>query len=153
MEMPKPAPGHRRLEKLTGRWEGEETMYPSQWDPKGGVATGRIESRVAVSGFAVINDYQQERGGAVTFEGHGVWSYDPRTDRYTLHWFDSMASPPETFTGGFEGDVLTVSHGGPGMHARLTYDVTDPVELRSAMEMSMDGVIWKKLFDGRYRRR
>jgi hypothetical protein len=38
MEMPKPTPGHARLGKQAGHWEGEEEMFPSQWDPKGGAA-------------------------------------------------------------------------------------------------------------------
>ena len=75
MEMPKPAPGHLKLERMAGSWEGEEKMPPSQWDPKGGVATGRSKSRVALSGFALITDYEQERDGIVTFSGHGVWMF------------------------------------------------------------------------------
>jgi hypothetical protein len=151
MDMPKPGPGHKRLEMMTGTWEGEETMYPSQWDPKGGTATGRTVSRLALSGFAVLSDYQQERDGKVTFTGHGVMTFDPKQDLYVLHWFDCMGSPPEVFTGRFEGDVLTVSHGGP-MHVRLTYDYGQTGKLLSKMEMSQDGSTWKTLFDGVYRR-
>lgn len=150
MDMPKPGPGHKRLEMMTGTWEGEETMYPSQWDPKGGTATGRTVSRLALDGFAVISDYQQERDGKVTFTGHGVMTFDPKQDLYVLHWFDCMGSPPEVFTGRFEGDVLTVSHGGP-MHVRLTYDYGQAGKLLSKMEMSQDGSSWKTLFDGVYR--
>ena len=84
MEMPKASDGHRKLEKIAGRWEGEETMYPSPWDPKGGKAIGRINSRVALNGFALINDYEQERDGAITFTGHGVFTYDPKADVYSL---------------------------------------------------------------------
>ena len=72
MEMPTPSAGHRKLEKIAGQWEGEEKMYPSPWDPKGGIATGRINSRDALNGFALINDYEQERDGKITFSGHGV---------------------------------------------------------------------------------
>ena len=63
-----------------------------------------------------------------------------------------MGSPPEVFTGRFSGEVLTVAHGGPGMHARLTYDLSEPGVLRSKMEMSQDGTVWNTLFDGRYTR-
>ena len=65
MEMPIPSDGHRKLEKIAGQWEGEETMHPSPWDLQGGKATGHIRSRVALSGFALINDYEQERDGKV----------------------------------------------------------------------------------------
>ena len=153
MEMPKPAPGHQRLAALAGNWEGEETMHPSQWDPKGGTAVGRNRSRRALNGFALITDYEQERDGVITFAGHGVMTFEPGTGLYSLHWFDTIGSPPEVFQGRFDGDRLTVAHGGPGMHARLTYDVTNPDMMWSSMEMSRDGVAWNTLFEARYRRR
>ncbi len=152
MEMPKPTPGHLRLEKLAGHWEGEEKMHPSQWDPKGGIAVGRTKSRLALNGFALISDYEQERDGVITFTGHGVLSFEPTKELYALHWFDCMGSPPEVFVGRFDGDILTVAHGGPGMHARQTYDLTDPQHMLRRMEMSQDGAIWNTLFDGRYKR-
>jgi len=152
MEMPKPSAGHQKLEKLAGRWEGEETMYPSQWDPKGGTAIGRTTSRMALDGFALIGEYEQERNGIITFSGHSVFTFDAQENLYSLHWFDCLGTPPELFTGRFDGDVLTVSHGGPGMHARLTYDISDAQHLASKMEMSEDGTNWRTLFDGRYRR-
>jgi uncharacterized protein YodC (DUF2158 family) len=151
MDMPQPTDGHRRLERLAGSWEGTETMYPSQWDPEGGTATGRTESRVALGGFAVTSDYQQRRDGVATFSGHGVYTFDPKTGQYTLHWFDVMGSPPEVFTGGFIGDVLELSHGGPGMHVRMRWDFTRNGRIASSMEMSKDGMTWSKLFDGDYR--
>ena len=91
-------------------------------------------------------------GGVVTFQGHGVMTYDSNEARYVLHWFDSMGSPPEVFTGTFEGDVLTVGHGGPGMHARLTYDLTRKGVLRSRMDLSEDGADWAGFFECDYER-
>jgi hypothetical protein len=152
MDMPKPSPGHLLLEKLVGTWEGEETMHPSQWDPEGGVAFGRNHNTLSLGGFALLTDYEQERGGAITFTGHGVYTYDPKEDRYTLHWFDCIGSPPEVFEGGFQGDILTLAHGGPGMHARMTYDLSTPGTLQARMEMSPDGQDWKVLFEATYQR-
>ena len=153
MEMPIPSAGHRKLEKIAGRWEGEEKMYPSPWDQKGGTAIGRISSRVALNGFALINDYEQERDGEITFTagqtGHGVFTYDPEEDSYTLVWVDCMGAPPEIFKGNFEGDVLKLAHGGPGMHVRLTYNVSEPDCLTTSMEMSQDGQTWNRFFDAR----
>ena len=152
MEMPKPSPGHKRLEQLAGHWEGKETMYPSNWDPKGGVAIGRTKNRVVLNGFAMIGDYEQERDSVITFTGHSVFTYDPKAQTYSLHWFDCLGTAPEVFTGRFKGDILTVAHGGPAMHARLMYDITDANHLATTMEMSEDGSSWKTLFDGRYQR-
>jgi uncharacterized protein YodC (DUF2158 family) len=152
MEMPKPTPGHARLQSLAGNWKGEERMHPSQWDPKGGTAVGRMQNQFSLNGFALISDYEQERDGSVTFTGHGIFTFDPADGSYALHWFDCMGSPPEVFRGRFEGDVLTLAHGGPGMNARMTYDLTDPSKLTSRMEMSQDGVHWMTLFDGWYKK-
>lgn len=150
MEMPKPGHGHLKMEKLVGSWEGEETMHPSQWDPKGGTAVGRSTHRMALNGFALLYDYEQERDGVVTFTGHGVMTFDPKGERYTFHWFDCMGSPPEVFVGDFDGDILTLAHGGPGMHARMTYDLSVSRQMRTKMEMSEDGATWNTLFEGRY---
>lgn len=152
MTMPVPSAGHRRLETFAGDWEGEETMFPSRWDPNGGVAIGRNRHTLGLGGFALIVDYEQERDGAVTFTGHGVYTYSPEEDEYTLHWFDCLGSPPEVFVGRFEGAVLTVGHGGPGMHARMTYDFSTPGSMKGTMEMSADGAEWQKLFEAVYRR-
>ncbi len=141
-----------RLKQLAGQWEGDETMYPSQWDPQGGVAHARMASRIALDGFALLMDYEQSRDGRVTYQGHGVMTHDGTSGTYHLHWFDSMGGVPEVFTGGFDGDVLTVAHGGPAMHVRMTYDVTDRDAMKTRMEMSADGSEWKALFDGVYRR-
>ncbi len=153
MGMPKPTDRHLRLQELVGQWEGTEIMHPSQWDPQGGTATGRMNSRLALSGFAVISEYEQERDGIVTFTGHGVMTYDTKADRYVLYWFDCMGSPPEIFKGVFDGNVLTVAHGGPGMHARFTYDLSREKRMTSRMEMSPDGRDWKTLFESSYEKK
>jgi uncharacterized protein YodC (DUF2158 family) len=152
MEMPKPGPGHQILNRLAGQWEGDESMYPSQWDPKGGVARGRMSSRVALGGFALLSDYEQSRDGRVTYQGHSVVTFDSKSGSYLMHWFDCMGGAAEIFTGRFDGNVLTVAHGGPGMHARMAYDVTDGDVMKTRMEMSSDGTEWRALFDGVYRR-
>jgi len=51
MEMPRPLDEHKRLKSLAGTWEGEETLHPSPWDPKGGTAQGRVGSRHPIVGF------------------------------------------------------------------------------------------------------
>jgi uncharacterized protein YodC (DUF2158 family) len=153
MEMPKPTDAHRKLARLAGAWEGSETMHPSQWDPKGGTATGRSNGRVILDGFALVIDYQQERDGAVTFAGHGVLTYDSNDKCYVMHWFDSMGSPAEVFRGTFDDNVLTLAHGGPAMHVRLTYDLSGDKRMKNRMEMSMNGEDWKALFDGEYEKK
>jgi hypothetical protein len=151
MEMPQPSAGHHRLELLVGSWRGEETMYPSHWDPTGRVATGRLEWQFGIDDLFLIGGAEQEHDGVVVYKGHGVWSYNPRTDLYSLHWFDSASGLPEEFTGRFEGDRLLVGHAGH-VHTTLCNDLSDPDNLRTQMRMSTDGETWTTLMDGSYRR-
>ena len=64
----------------------------------------------------------------------------------------ASARLPRCSWGGFEGDVLTLSHGGPGMHARMTSDFSTPGTMRATMEMSSDGAELQVLFEATYHR-
>src|SRR5262245_33795282 len=152
MEMPKPNEAHKQMSRLAGTWIGEEIMHPSQWDPAGGTATGRIENRIGLDGFALIWDYEQRRGEVVTFRGHSVWTFDARAGEYALYWFDSMGMPPDVFRGKLDGDKLTLVSHGPMGYFRLTYHLVGEGQLRNRMEVSQDGQQWATLFEGSYTR-
>jgi hypothetical protein len=150
MEMPKPSPTHKKLELFAGTWAGEEKMHPSAWDPKGGVASASLASRVACEGFWVVGDYEQRRNGVVTFRGHSVFGCDDKSQEVVLHWFDSMGMGPDLFRGKFQGQILTLTcKNQMGTH-RLTYDFSEKGTLRSKMETSQDGKQWAAMFDGIY---
>ncbi len=154
MEMPRPTDAHRRLARLAGGWVGDEKMFPSEWDPEGGVALGRTSARVALGEFAVVTDYEQERDGQTTFSGHGVWTVDPNDpgNECVLYWFDSIGMGLEVFRGGWNGDILTVQSRNPMGHARLTYDLSEGGVIRTRMETSPDGERWQAVFEGGYHR-
>jgi hypothetical protein len=63
------------LTDLTGTWTGEETLSPSPWSP-GGTALGHHTFTPALGDTALLHDYTQERDGAVTLTGHGIWLPD-----------------------------------------------------------------------------
>jgi hypothetical protein len=150
MAMPTPTDRHRRLEKLLGNWEGQERLYPSPWDPQGGPAVGRVHNRLALDGFAVVQDYEQERGGSVNYRAHGVFRWEPMQQAYELHWFDNFGVAPVVFRGGFEGDVLQLSaHQGQGF-LRATWQFSGVTQYRYLMEVSGDGVQWQPFAEGRY---
>ena len=150
MDMPKPTEAHRKLEKLVGSWSGEERLHPSPWDPQGGTALGRVRNRVALDGFIVVQDYEQERGGSINFRGHGVFSWDPSRPCYLLHWFDSMGMPPNEFRGNFQGDVLIMTSQGPQGHSRAVFDFVEKGLYRFRMEVSQDGDQWYTFMEGKY---
>lgn len=152
MDMPQPTDKHRHLERLTGTWRGQEKMHPSPWDPKGSTAEGRTQTRLALGGFAAIGDYEQRRGGQVTFSGHSVFTYNQQAQCYELYWFDCMGMPADVFRGEFTGERLVMTCQNSMGNWRLTYDFGKDRKLTTKMESSTDGKAWSVLMDGVYAR-
>ena len=71
MEMPKPTAEHRKLEKIAGHGRARRRCIrrPGIRKEAWRLAESRAEWRL--SGFALINDYEQERDGKVTLAGTG----------------------------------------------------------------------------------
>jgi hypothetical protein len=154
METPGQGPldQHRKLEVFTGNWVGEEKIYPSPWD--GGPASGRMESRMALDGFFLITDYTEERGGTVSYRGHGVYGWDPQDQCYTMHWFDSMGGIAKIWAKGrWEGDVLTYQHQHERGHSRYVYTLQGSGQYHFKIESSQDGKAWMTFMEGTYRKK
>jgi hypothetical protein len=148
MEMPQLTEAHRQLEKFVGSWTGDEKLFPSPWDPKGGAAVGRVVNRLAVDGFAMVQEYEQERGGKVTFRGLGILRYDAGEKCYVMYWFDSMGQPPNVFKGNFEGNRLTLSCRDAQGNMRAAWDFLDKDRYSFRMDFSGDGQNWQPFSEG-----
>jgi hypothetical protein len=153
MVMPKPVEAHKRLHRIAGNWVGEEKVHPSPWDPKGGTAIGRVHNRIALDGFVVVQDYEQERSGRVTFRGHGIFTWDEAEQCYALYWFDSMGVPPNIFKGSFENHILTLTTKDAQGHVRTVFDFTQERRYQFRMEVSQNGEQWHTFTEGTYERR
>jgi Protein of unknown function (DUF1579) len=154
MEMPRPGPEHERLQAFAGTWKGKETLFPSPWDPAGGEGDALVTARMACDGFFLVTDYEERRGGRVTYRGHGVYGWDPKHARYTMFWFDSMGDGgySEPVAGTWNGDALVFQHQTPRGHARYTYDRVTPDGYRFRLDSSPDGETWTPFVEGVYRR-
>ena len=153
MEMPKPGDAHARLHALAGQWGGEEQLHPAPWDPVGGSATAFINNRIALGGFAVVQEYEQYRDGKPTFSGHGLFWWDGPANQYVMTWFDSMMGRPADYRGTFDGDVLRLVHPMPqGGFSRCSFDCGMPDEYVFMMEISQDGETWAPAIEGAYGR-
>ena len=152
MEMPKPTAGHRKLESFAGIWKGKETMHPSPFDPKGGVAVGTTHARIALGGFAIVGDYEQVRDGKKSYEGHAVYTWDPNANDVVLHWFDCMGMGVDEFRGAWKDATIQFQCENAMGLWRLSYDLSKPGKLASRMESSQDGTKWATLFDAAYER-
>ena len=153
--MPKPGPEHERLSQLAGTWTGDETIFPSPWDPKGGKARSSWSSRMDLDGLFLISDYAQERDGKVNFRGHGVYGWDPAKKQYTMYWFDSMSGTGHAtpVAGTWEGNRLTFQNQGPQGHGRYSYEVRGKDQVVFRMEGSQDGKTWSPFLEGNLRRK
>jgi hypothetical protein len=153
MEMPKPNEHHGKLQALAGNWTGEELIHPSPWDPRGGAATSRVDSRLDLDGFFLISDYVEERAGQVVYRGHGVYGWDPSQMCYTMHWFDSMGSgTPAPSLGRWDGNRLVFENRTPTGHSRYSYVFEGQGRYIFRIENSQDGREWKPIMEGRYTR-
>jgi hypothetical protein len=152
MNMPKPTKQHEKLHQLAGTWLGEEKMHPSEWSP-GGTAKGKYVMRVDIDGFFVIQDYEQERDGQITYRGHGIHSWDDKQRTYVWYWVDSMGSIPETpARGQWQGNTLTLEQSGDHM-GRYTHEFIGNDRILFKIENSPDGgKTWTTFMQGDYRR-
>ncbi len=153
MEMPTPGRPHQVLARMAGRWEGTEVMHPSPWAPEKFEATGVVVAEMKLGGFFLISDYEQKVGGHTTFQGHGVYGWEPRQERFTMHWFDTMGGDPGApALGIFEEDRLQFVNQHPMGHGRYTYEFLGDGQYTFTLEMSADGESWTIMMEGTYTR-
>jgi hypothetical protein len=153
-QMPQPSEEHKRLHAMAGSWTSEETIHTSPWDPNGGPAKGRSQARVALDGFVVVTDYEQERNGRVSYRGHGVYGYDVGQKKWFMQWLDNATpTAAPTIWGTFEGDVLAFQMQGPTGHHRYVYKFAKDGEYLFSIETSKDGAAWTTFLDGRFTRK
>jgi hypothetical protein len=152
MEMPKPTDAHRKLQSLVGTWKAEEKMFPSPWDPKGGTAVGRAINRLALDGFAIIQDYEQTSKDVVNYWGHGIFTWDPASQSYVLYWFDSLGMGVNVFKGSFDENKLTLTYKSDQGYTRASWKFTSDKSYAYKMEVSGDGNQWQPMMEGSYSR-
>jgi len=109
IQVPELTEAHEKLKALVGTWRGTETIRPSPFDPKGGAALGIVSNRLALDGFAVIQDYEQQRDGRTNFRGHGIFRWDSNKNAYLLHWLDSVGGPLSDMRGSFKATSFNLS--------------------------------------------
>ncbi|WP_239071897.1 DUF1579 family protein [Amycolatopsis sp. SID8362] len=106
--MPTLRPAHDALKAFVGDWTGTEELAASPWAP---ASTARADCgyRLALNGFAVIQDYRQRREDGSEFLGHNVFTADPSTGETLWYGFDSYGFPPDSpARGGWIGATLTL---------------------------------------------
>lgn len=83
---PRPGPGHEVLKKDVGVWDAAVEIRLGPGVPPQ-LSKGVAHNRLACGGLWLVSDFKNETTG---FEGHGVYGFDPRKDRYVGTWVDPM---------------------------------------------------------------
>ena len=152
IQVPELTEAHEKLKALVGTWRGTETIRPSPFDPKGGAALGIVSNRLALDGFAVIQDYEQQRDGRTNFRGHGIFRWDSDKNAYLLHWLDSVGGPVSEMRGSFNGNILQLVGQSPTGQSRATFDFSGQRRYTYRMEVSPDGQQWFSFIEADYSR-
>ncbi|MEU4666398.1 DUF1579 family protein [Amycolatopsis sp. NPDC023774] len=106
MELPEIGRAHEDLKALVGDWAGVEELAAAPWAPAS-TAKATASYRVALEGFAVVQEYVQTREDGSTFLGHNVFTVDPATQETLWYGFDSYGFPPgEPGRGGWREGTL-----------------------------------------------
>ena len=151
MDMPRPGEQHKRLAILAGNWEGEETLHPSPWDPKGGVGIGVYVNKMDLEGFVLVCDYVQTQNGVASYRGHGVIGWDAGQAHYLMHWSDSMSGVGlQLATGEWRDNILRFQDQSEMGHTRYTYTVLSDDAFTFSLDHSRDGQEWACFMEGGY---
>ena len=150
MEMPVLTEAHQKLKILAGDWVGEEKIYPSPFNSQGGTARARVHNALALEGFAVIQDYEQQRQAYVNFRGHGIFMWNRSLTCYSMYWFDSLGMPPVEYRGSFENDILELSYQTDQGHFRAVFDFSEADRYIFRQEVSPNGEEWLPFLEGSY---
>lgn len=118
--------------RFVGTWRSDERSGDALDVETEGASTYRL----ACDGKFLVCDYEQRANGAVTFTGHGVYGWDGRAERYTMHWFDAGGvDPGAPAFGVLEGDTLTFARDG----ARYVYTFAGAGALSFRIERLQEG--------------
>ncbi len=129
--MPKPGPEHELLKQEAGTWDAVVEITPGPGAPVQ-KSIGVETARVGCGGLCLITDFKGDMMG-MTFEGHGVTTWDPAKKKYVGTWTDSMSrglaigestydAATKTSTGWMEGP----DHTGTVMKARSKVEWKGP---------------------------
>jgi hypothetical protein len=118
MDMPTLGPAHDALKAFAGDWTGTEDLAASPWAPAS-TARADCEYRLALNGFALVQQYRQRREDGSEFLGHNIFTVDPQTGETLWYGFDSYGFPPESpARGGWDGATLVLDKKTPRGVAR-----------------------------------
>jgi hypothetical protein len=89
-QMPTPGPEHQVLKMDEGTWDAVIEGTPAPGAPPM-TSKGTEVDRIGCGGLCLISDFKGEIMPGMTFEGHGVSTWDPAKKKYVGSWVDSIS--------------------------------------------------------------
>ena len=99
---------HDILKKDVGTWTAECKMWAAGPDADPIVSPGKEVNRMLPGGKWMVSDFEGEFGGE-TFNGHGVFGYDPDKKKYVGTWIDSMSPYMMKMEGTYNDETKTMT--------------------------------------------
>lgn len=153
MQRPRVSSEMARLTELfAGTWRGDETLHPSESNPRGGVAEGVWVVRASADGFCLLVDYDESQDGRSVYKGHGVHAYDAEGACFYAYWFDNVGGLSRAGNRArFEHDRYTYEMPSSRGTSRFTYAWKDGV-FTFSIERKSDDATFVPMHEGTYRR-
>jgi hypothetical protein len=141
MPMPTPSPEMTKLIKsMAGTWTVTEKADPSPMMPKGGTGKGTATLTPGPGNLSLVEKYHSTGVMGGSFNGMGVFWWDPKAGAYRGVWCDAMTPTGcdangttkwdgDKLVGMMEGDM-----GGQKMVTRFTYSDWKPTSFVMTME-------------------
>lgn len=144
MPMPAPAPEMTKLIKqFSGSWTITEKHYPNPMMPNGGTGKGTAVLTPGPGNLSLVEKYHSV-GAMGSFNGMGVFWWDPKVQAYRVTWCDNV-SPSGCDGSGttkWDGDKLVGTMesdtGGQKMVTRFIYSDWKPNSFVMSMEIGPD---------------
>ncbi len=150
MPMPTPAPEMTKLIKsMGGTWTVTEKHFPNPMMPNGGTGKGTATLTPGPGNLSLTEKYHSA-GAMGSFNGLGVFWWDPKAQVYHGTWCDTMTPTgcDSSGTTKWDGDKLVGTMegdmNGQKMMTRFTYSDWKPNSFMMTMEMGPDANSLKK---------
>lgn len=156
MMMPKPAAEHQKLNYFVGTWEGEETLYPSEFT-KGGKGKSTSNYSWTLDGFFLIDNYEYISSPDPMMQGYkgqGLIGYDMENKGYKMWWFDNMGHGSEA-SGSWRGDNLIFEsemvYQGKPIKEKFSFLIMTPSKFKFMIEQKVgNSEKWQKAMEAIY---
>jgi len=106
-EPPQPTEQHKILQNDVGTWDAVCQLWPApDADP---IPFKAVEkNRLLEGGTWLISDYTADIG-SMKFEGHGIFGYDPKKEKYVGTWVDNMTPIISPMEGTYDAEKKSMT--------------------------------------------